>query len=91
MVGKRINVVMQSDVLVAIDDVASRRDVSRSHLVNLAVAAYLAGEYKEECDALLREAMDRELLKKARGAIQEVESFLNSMSRRENPDEYPMH
>ena len=60
MAGKRINMIMQPDVLLAVDEAARHFGISRSCFINVALTAYLEGNCKEG-ETRIREKQQNEL------------------------------
>ena len=89
MAGKRINMIMQPDVLLAVDEAARHFGISRSRFINVALTAYLEGNCKEG-ETRIREIQQNEL-RRAKGAVEEIAHFLNSIDEPRKPEDNPMH
>ena len=89
MAGKRINMIMQPDVLLAVDGAARHFGISRSCFINVALTAYLEGNCKEG-ETRIREKQQNEL-RRAKGAVEEIAHFLTSIDEPRKPEDNPMH
>ena len=91
MAGKRINMIMQPDVLLAVDDAARLFGISRSRFINMALTAYLAGNSNVAGEKRTREAEQKELHNRVKRAVEELARFLVSIDEPGRPEDYPMH
>jgi hypothetical protein len=87
--GKRINMIMQADVLQAVDAAARHIGISRSRFINVALVTYL--ETAEEASSAKRVGVDKRELRRAEGAVEEIGRFLDSIRELKGSEEQPMH